>query len=356
MFGKHGQRGQTLPIWTFGTLTTLALLAFSVNYGNSLYWQLRAQNAADAAAQGALSIQATHWNALLSDLHAAAVEEYRLRFLLRDLAVVSSSNAAADTGCTTGSGPTSCQTIYQNLSQQFTAAANRYTSDVKLIDSLDTPTYASDVAAVKQTVANFQTNCASTSGGDCAFSYSVVNPQPRTLALHDVFSDCCGSTVGGGSTSPAALNQNLVPLQIEVIACATVKPLFPTILSWSASPNFIAIGRAAATTIMATQEFMESGGIVNPLSSKPFQPAEFPESSGDTPLFSNNDPNLRIDFGGNIDAPYGNNGNPQTSSPNGSFGGTLGNQAMDTYVGWWTTVSIPPYSGTLTEAQYTCKS
>ncbi|MBV8636605.1 MAG: hypothetical protein JO322_00845 [Candidatus Eremiobacteraeota bacterium] len=356
MFGLHARRGQTLPIWTFGTLTAIALLGFSVNYGNSIYWQIRAQNAADAAAQGALSIQATHWNALLSDIHAAAVEEYRLRYLLRDLAIITSTNAGANTGCTNSGGTTSCQTIYNNLSTAFTAAANRYTTDVQLIQALDAPTYASDVASVTQAVANFQNNCATQTGGDCAFSYTVVNPQPRTLALHDVISDCCGATVGGALTAPAALNQNLIPLQIEVIACANVKPLFPAALSWSASPTFTAIGRAAATTLMATQEFMEAGGIVNPMSSQPFQPAEFPESNGSGPLFPDNDPNLRVDFGGNINRPWGNPGNPQTSTLGGTFTGGLGSEAMDVYTGWWTTISIPPYSGALTNSQYACNS
>ena len=57
MLNAHAQRGQTFPVWVFGTLTVLTLLGFSVNYGNSLYWQLRAQNAADAAAQGAHAAQ-----------------------------------------------------------------------------------------------------------------------------------------------------------------------------------------------------------------------------------------------------------------------------------------------------------
>lgn len=351
---RHGQRGQVFPIWTFGTLTMLSLLAFSVNYGNSLYWQLRAQNAADAAAQGAVSVQATHWNAMLSDLHAASIEEYRIRYLLRDLAMVSSSNGPADTSCTP-SGTTSCATVYASLRGQFLAAANRYTQDVQLLDTLAQPTTANDLAAVRQAVANFQTNCAGNSGGDCGFSYSVINPGVRTTNLENVISDCCGLTVGGGLASPAGMNLSLRPIQIEVVACANVQPFFPSALSWVKAPAYVAIGRAAATTIMATQEFMETGAITNPLTGQPFQPVEYPESPGNAPTSGLNDASLRIEYGGNINSTNGNKGNPSVSDGNSGFVGTLGNQALDAYAGWWTAISMPPYSGLIGPSQYTCK-
>ncbi|MDQ2866630.1 MAG: hypothetical protein M3R51_10420, partial [Candidatus Eremiobacteraeota bacterium] len=174
--------------------------------------------------------------------------------------------------------------------------------------------------------------------------------------LENVISDCCGSTIGGGLTSPAGLNGNLLPLKIEVIACANVNPLFPTALSWIKAPVYQAVGRAAATTLMATQEYMEVGGVINPKTGQPFQPAEFPESASNAPVFtSNNDANLRIDFGGNINKPYNNSGNPQNSTPAGQFMGTIGNQLMDVYTGWWTSIAVPPYSGTVSSSSYTCK-
>ena len=357
------KRGQTFPVWVFGTLTVLTLLAFSVNYGNAIYWQLRAQNAADAAAQGAMSVQATRWNAMLGDLHAAAVEEYRLRYIARDLDVITAPNAALVTGCaTSGGGPLSCATIYQNLVSQYVAAANRYTSDVQLMQALSTPTFGGDVADIQAAVANFQTNCSSNNGGDCAFNYTVVNPRPRLTALNDVISDCCGDTVGGGLVAPASLNQALQPIEIEVVACAKVKPLFPSALSWVAAPTFTAIGRAASTTIMATQEFMEMGAVVNPVSSTVFQPSEYPESApigtGGGPVNgANNDAPLRIDYGGNVTCPLGNCGNPQrvVNPGNGIFNGVIHNQAMDIYTGWWTSIPIAPYSGPLNAGQFTCK-
>lgn len=363
MLGRHAQRGQTFPIWVFGTLTVLTLLGFSVNYGNSLYWQLRAQNAADAAAQGALSIQATRWNAMIGDLHAAAVEEYRLRYLVRDLALMSSPNAQTNTYCSPWfGGPASCTTMYADLVDQYLAASNRYTQDVQAMQALSTPTFSTDQSDVAAAVANLQTNCAKNTGGDCGFAYTVINPTTRTSALADVHSDCCGSEVGAGLVSPANLNTSLYPMQIEVLACASVKPLFPSLLSYVTAPDFVALGRAAATTVMATQEFMEAGAMVNPVTSNVFQPSEFPESAatgtGTGPVeTTDNDRNLRIDFGGNQTCQYGNCGDPSivVNPAAGAFQGVMSNEAMDVYTGWWTTVAIAPYSGQISSAQYACK-
>ncbi len=82
---SNAQRGQTFPVWAMGSLSLLVLVACVVNYGNMLVWQFRAQNAADAAARGMLSAQTSQWNQTMSLLHAAAVEEYRIRYILRDL-------------------------------------------------------------------------------------------------------------------------------------------------------------------------------------------------------------------------------------------------------------------------------
>jgi hypothetical protein len=363
VLSRHAQRGQTFPVWVFGTLTVLTLLAFSVNYGNSLYWQLRAQNAADAAAQGALSIQATRWNAMLSDLHAATVEEYRLRYLARDLALLSSTNASTWTYCAPGNnGVNSCSRMYSHLASQYIASANRYTQDVQTMQALSAPTFATDQTDVSAAVANLQRNCAQSTGGDCGFDYTVVNPKARTTALSDVVSDCCGSTVGGGLRSPASLNASLNPMEIEVVACANVTPLFPSALSWVTAPTFTAIGRAAATTIMATQEFMELGAMQNPLSGNVFQPTEFPETTdtgiGQGPSeTTDNDQYLRIDYGGNQTCTYGNCGNPSivTNPAAGAYQGVLTNEALDIYTGWWTTVAVAPYSGPISSGTYSCK-
>ena len=62
-----------------------ALMFGALNYGNTLRWNIRAQSAADSAAQGLLTIQTQRWNAMNEALYAANVEEFRLRSILNSL-------------------------------------------------------------------------------------------------------------------------------------------------------------------------------------------------------------------------------------------------------------------------------
>src|SRR5438270_8732 len=75
------QRGQTMPFWVVGVLIVLTLLFFVANYGASIIWQIRAQNAADSAASTALTVQANLWNEENTILYSASLDEYRLRAL-----------------------------------------------------------------------------------------------------------------------------------------------------------------------------------------------------------------------------------------------------------------------------------
>ncbi|MBV9270737.1 MAG: hypothetical protein JO165_06560, partial [Candidatus Eremiobacteraeota bacterium] len=111
---RHSERGQTLPVWTFGTLTLLVMAAMMLAYGTNLRYQIEAQNAADAAAQGMLSIQTSQLNQTTAALHSATVEEYRIRYILNDLEQVSQGNG----GCNPHSDfhdKKSCWAMYLNL-------------------------------------------------------------------------------------------------------------------------------------------------------------------------------------------------------------------------------------------------
>jgi hypothetical protein len=333
----HYQRGQTLPVWAFGTLTVLLLLAFSLSYGNMLRWQLRAQNAADSAARGLLSIQATQWNEMESTLQASAVEEYRIRAILQAMLLTVHGNG----GCMpVGLGPASCDQIYASERAQYLNSVARYTNDVTILHRLVQPTFANQVSAVQNALAIYQKNCGLPNGGDCAFDYTLVAAQPRAdKYLEDVWADCCDFTVGGGTVANPALTSNFWPMEIEVVACAKVPSLFPAFFSFNA-PTYDAIGRAAATTLMATQEFMYPGTIVNPQTGQPFQPVEHPESfTNSNVLAGGPNPDLwyQVDFGGN----------PATSNGKATFTYNPGNTGLMTAVGWWSSIPINPFSGTL---------
>ncbi len=347
------QRGQTIPIWALGTLTALVMMVMAMSYGSTLRWQIRAQNAADAAARGMLAVQTNQWNQTIATLHAAAIEEYRLRNIMNDLLEVIQGSGGCD--ATKGdTGPATCSAIYANLRQQYLDSLQRYTNDVLLLNRVSYPSQSDQIATIQAALALYQQNCGKATGGDCAFQYTLVGSQPRKDGfLEDVYSDCCAFTVGGGTT--VAPKNDLSPLQLEIVACANVQPLFGTIFKFG-SRNYSAIGRAAATSLMSSQEFMYVGSLVNVVSNKVFQPSEYPESSTGAAVFSNtNDTNYRLDYGGNPDNPY-NSGNPAVS--NGKFGFVYSpeNAGILAATGWWQTMAIKPFSGQLQAGtSFTCK-
>ena len=340
----RGQRGQTLPIWAFGTLSVLTMLALAMSYGQMIAWQIRATNAADAATRGMLAVQTSQWNETEATLHAAAVEEYRLRVTMNDLLEVIRGNG----GCTTGTGATGCATLYATLRQRYLDSLQRYTSDVSLLGRISNPSFNNQVTLVQAALAQYQTNCGTVNGGDCAFDYTLVGSAPRNGGyLEDVYSDASSWVVGGGTVGDP--KQDLSPMQIEIVACARVTPWVPQFWNWNGGA-FNAVGRSAATSIMGTQEFMWVGSLVDPAStsSAVFQPSEYPESSSNSALgFSNNDQYYRIDYGGNPNNPN-NTGNPAVSNGVSAYTYTASNPGLEVAAGWWSSMQIKPFSGTLT--------
>jgi len=340
----HSQRGQTFPVWAMGSLSCMVLLTIVLNFGNMLTWQFRAQNAADSAARGLLAAQTTQWNQTLTALHAAAVEEYRIRNILRDLDEVVNGEG----GCnpkTDESDKKSCDGMYEALRGQYLDAVARYTADVTIVNRVATPNQTTQIANMQAALLQMQKSCGTASGVDCGFKYALVGTSTRNDGyLEDVYADCCSFVVGGGTSgNPKA---DLTPMNVEVTACANVPSLVPSFFNFHA-PQFYAIGRAAATSIMANQEFMYVGSIVNPTSGKVFQPAEFPEgSNGDAVLDKGNDGYYRIDYGGNPDNPW-NHGNPANSDGKASFTYAPGNAGLLAATGWWGAMPIPTFKGQL---------
>ena len=124
MFLTSRSRGQTLPIWSFGIAGALVLAFAAMQYGDTLRWQVRAQNAADAAASAALSVQTQSWNQQLSLVYAASLEEWRIRHLLTGMQAA----AYGDPGC----AASGCQATFDALKTEYMRAVARYTKDVEL--------------------------------------------------------------------------------------------------------------------------------------------------------------------------------------------------------------------------------
>jgi|SRR5579884_192713 len=351
----HAQRGQTLPVWAFGSLSALVMLVMVLDYGSALRWQVRAQNAADAAARGLLSAQTVQWNETTSLLHAAAVEEYRIRFLLRDIdEVIGAPGQGGQGGCnqnTDSSDPQSCDAMYLNLRAQYLDAVQRYTNDVLVLNRVSSPTQSDQIQQIQSALAQYQANCGAANGGDCAFKYTLVAAKPRNdNYVEDVYADCCAFVVGGSTNGHP--KTDLQPLKLEVVTCATVNSLIPSFFTFTA-PTFKAIGRAAATSIQSTQEFAYVGSIINPTTGSVFQPSEYPESSIGSAALSDNDANYRIDYGGNPDNPF-NQGNPAQSDGKYGFTYVPSDQGLLMATGWWSAMAIKPFSGNLNMGKIGC--
>jgi hypothetical protein len=274
---KSTERGQTLPIWTFAILTALSLMFFSLNYANTLRWQIRAQNAADAAATMALSVQATQWNKITTILYAADVEEWRIRHLLQAMYDAAKLNG----GCATQ--PT-CLKIYQQLQPQYFKAVNRYTTDIQMlqaVSSIGSASQASDATTVIQRLKETCTNDPLPMA-DCAFTYHVIDYSHRTTteqAGKDGLSYQLGGFSSPQDSTPVA---DWEPAQMEIATCATVQPLVNFGIFGQTSQPFTVIGRAAATNVTQTSEWFFPGITTNPNSKSLFQSAENYDTTDDT--------------------------------------------------------------------------
>jgi hypothetical protein len=368
----HGQRGQTLPVWTFGIITTLMLALMVFNYASSVRWQIRAQNAADAVAQGIMSVQSQHYNQILMNLHASAIEEWRIRRTLNALLEVMQGNGGCETPGTLTGSPTAsgtgdgrdCATVYANLRANYVADVARYTQDVQTMSALTNYTQTQQIADMNTIAASFENTCTSSgaAGGDCAFKYTITSPVDRPN-LSGVANDAGGTRVGAGEALPAGTQSDLQPLEIEVIACAVVSSPFQSFFKMNVQP-FTAIGRAAATTAMITQEWSAPGVQTNPNSPSDtaFQPPEFPESSVNTAPGSS----LAYASGNFCRNPQGLSGydwyavhwcanawtasygtNPVTGAPNyGGFGARITTDEYSVWTGWWGALPIPAFNTT----------
>ncbi|HEV3086059.1 MAG TPA: pilus assembly protein TadG-related protein [Candidatus Elarobacter sp.] len=339
MFLTRHSRGQTLPIWSMGICAALALAFTAVQYGEVLRWQVRAQNAADAAAVAALSVQTQTWNQQLALVYAASVEEWRIKNLLNALQAA----AYADPGCTNGGA--NCQAAYDTLKQQYYRAVQRYTTDVQLVSRTSQYSFGQAVSDARAIVAALQAHCGESGGGDCAFSYNVVAVQPRAT-VNDVEQAAGIWVVNNGTT--ANVNQDFMPAQIEIVTCAKKAPAVPSFLNFQ-PPTFTAIGRAAATSAMVTQEWIQPGTIVNPITGSPFQPAETLGLTNTTATGPNTGSSnwnwFAIAYGGNSAKAY-----PTFDA----YSMKVTGPEFSAATGWWNAIPIKPFSGALDMGKVTC--
>lgn len=256
----ESQRGQTLPFWVIGVLITLSMLFFLANYANAVAWQFRAQNAADSAASGALSVQANVYNEYSILLYAAAVDEYRLRTL--NAAILNTLYGQG--GCSVGSTGT-CAQNYASLVNEYNAALNGYTDDIHLLDQANNVTQggqSTDQQKALSSMGQMGTACQASNDYACQFAVTAL-----------------------ASAAPANNNGNgnqgyIGPgdYEVDVISCKNVPYFFAALLN-KGGASFKVIGRAAAAIVPAKTETFNPGAT-NPKTGQPYQPIETQWAAG----------------------------------------------------------------------------
>lgn len=252
---SESQRGQTLPFWVIGVLVVLSMVFVVANYASAVAWQIRAQNAADAAASGVLSVQANVYNEYSTILYATSVDEYRVRALNQAIL-----NAVNHVDCTGGSGGT-CSQNYTSLVNAYNNAVYSFTEDIHLLDQANNMTQAGQTTdqAKALTKVNDGSQCSTTvTDYACAFYITVLNASSTAPSN----SGNNGGYIAGGDN------------EVDLVACKKVPyfayGLFPTI---SGAMTYQVLGRAAAAIVPAyTEDFKPSA--INPQTGQPYQPIE----------------------------------------------------------------------------------
>jgi hypothetical protein len=340
------QRGQTLPLTLGGVIAIIVFGFFAVNYANTLRWQIRAQTAADSAAQALLALQTQQFNVMTATLYATAVEEYRIRHILNGMVL-----AAHHQGGCVYSSPAAlvqsngCDTVEQDLETAYDAAVGRYTGDVRSLHqvtvNMNFKSFQNDALALLNQIKN----CSSALGGDCAFKYGIPIIKPRD-DMEAVYMDANGvlkpspdnQTALASSVSSVtapAFNPNLfAPAEVEVYACATVPSIIPSFMGWT-FPPFTAVARGAATPVMVEEDWLQPGTITNLFTKgKAYQPTEN-FLNGITVSDSTGYDWYNLDYGGNGVVAVGGK----------HFVNTITRDEFSVYVGWWNSIPIHPFGG-----------
>jgi hypothetical protein len=339
---RHRERGQVLPVWCLGIVAMLVMVLMALRYADIVRWQIRAQNAADAAAQAVLALQTQQFNEMNSVLYASAVEEYRIRTILYGLELTAYGNG----GCSTDN---SCPARYSALYTAYLKAVARYREEVVLLNrvtaNMDATTMKSDAGALVTHLAN-PSVCGKTGGGDCVFSYKLVDFGPRT-PVYTVEKDARAfitPSYGDYMNVAAGVNASLLPARTEISVCADVPSPIPAFLNFKPKP-FRVIARAAATSVMVEQDWFQPGQLNNAWTSKRYQPWE-------TWSGSKSDDGLNVDW---YVTDFGGNGSRAYPDFNGyRFG--IDHDEFSAFTGWWNSVPIRPYSGTKADSELGCST
>ena len=236
---KHSERGQTIPFWAFASALVLGLVFFSINYGNTLAQQVRAQNAADTYAAAGVAPNANMDNEFNTLLYAAAVDELRMRYLIQ--AMLNTINNPASCGA-------SCDSDYQSLLNAYQTAATNYSTINQVIQQANNLTQGGQKNGPWKTQKLISGNC---SMFDCTYTY----------------------TTNYDSTTGA----------VDVVACKNVAVIAAPSIGLAGGKQFQVIGRSASVETPIFENF--NPGATNPNTGGPYQPNESPAGTNQSTDF-----------------------------------------------------------------------
>ncbi len=274
---RESERGQTIPFWAISVALVLALVFFVASYANTILWQIHAQNAADSAAQAALSPTANVLNQETTLLYSSAVDEYRLRYLTQ--AILNNINFCQLPPVSHSASQ--CQTQYTSLLNEYNSALGAYQNLYTTMQEADNYTEGGQQADEKKALSNG-------SAHDSAFTYTYLD----------------GSQYTGK-------NKKQGRRQIDVVACRKVPYFAPQLMGLSAGASFLALAQAAAVAVpliaSGTPPASPAGApspppgfseYFNPApaSGTTYQNSEDPASTGNSTYFTVNFSNLLVDM------------------------------------------------------------
>jgi hypothetical protein len=387
------ERGQVLPIWIAGCIAALALTYLTANYANSVRYQIRAQNAADSAAAAVVAIQADQWNTITALLYAQNIEEVRSRHLLDGMLLaihrsggcnpegyVKAVNGVMQTQPQTWYLTTegTCNRTYIDLRDNLNRSEQRYFANSAFLNTItQQATFATFQTNATAMLASLQTNCNTDApttvnaiGGDCG-NGNGTNSIKYSFAPASTSAGYGGMTTGavayrtglgaveldaadyyipgvGGAATKHGLDTEATnlwaPVAVDVVACEKITPLIPTFGPF-AQPTYYAVGRAAATDAMVSEEWIEpaTSGIQG--LGRPFQAAEsYTQSTPDSSMPVQYATQLHydwylVDFDSN---QYTANATKLTA--------TLTYNETSALFGWWSSIPILPFGGAVTTA------
>ena len=344
MHNHHASRGQAFPIWIGAAFVYIVSVAVLGMYGSIFAAQVRAQNAAESAANAIVGIQSQEWNEMVAVLYLNDVEEYRLRNLLEAIRVTANGNG----GCSmTATDATSCAQTYLNLTKEYMQSLTRYDNNTTLLSKITSTSNFANIYNDGQIM--LQLLKAPCSGGtannpaalDCSMTYSLptqgytARVQVQNANFFPQFMLMPSFTDLGVTTATPAI---MAPIAVEVAACTQVYPMLTNFFGHQLLPkaSFTVIARAAATNAAVSENWISPG--IDQIFGSVYQP-----TINYGPNNAEGENWYGVDFGGQTFSANTST-NAFTSASSYSVG-------MSARMGWWGPVPIHSFMGPQTEQQ-----